>query len=220
MPLTPPQATNLPAGDKTLSLLKINALSADSFNGKGLLQYLTNQRGINPDIAVKYLVEVQYRNNENGKTYFAAGIRNENEGYEIRNAYFKSSIGQKGISFVKGKGQSKAAVFEGFMDFLSALTYYQSVELAKFQSLVEADILIMNSASFQEHTKDLLKAGNYSKISLYLDNDTTGQKVKTFFSGEFQDITEDCSSVYKNHKDFNEFLIAAHKKKTNGYLGK
>lgn len=215
VPLTPLQATNLPVSDKTLSLLKISPLSADSFNGKALLQYLTNQRGINPDIAVKYLVEVQYRNNENGKTYFAAGIRNENEGYEIRNAYFKSSIGQKGISFVKGKGQGKAAVFEGFMDFLSALTYYQSVDLAKFQGLVEADILIMNSASFQEQTKDLLKAGNYSKISLYLDNDTTGQKVKAFFNGEFEGITEDSSSIYQGHKDFNNFLTFHTFKRTN-----
>jgi hypothetical protein len=215
VPLTPPQATNLPASDKTLSLHKINALSVDSFNGKALLQYLTNQRGINSDIAIKYLVEVQYRNNENGKTYFAAGIRNENEGYEIRNAYFKSSIGQKGISFVKGKGQGKAAVFEGFMDFLSALTYYQSRDLAKFQSLLEADILIMNSTSFQEQTKDLLKAGNYSKISLYLDNDTTGQKVKAFFTEQFKNITEDCSIIYQDYKDFNDFLKNNTLKKTN-----
>lgn len=207
-PLTPSKATNLPASDKALSLRKINALSADSFNGKALLQYLTNQRGINPDIAVKYLVEVQYRNNENGKTYFAVGIRNENEGYEIRNAYFKSSIGQKGISFIKGKAQGKAAVFEGFMDFLSALTYYQSIDLAKFQELIEADTIIMNSASFQEQTKNALKEGNYSRILLYLDNDTTGQKVKNFFSTEFQGITEDCSSTYQEHKDFNEFLIS------------
>lgn len=206
VPLTPSQATNLPISDKTLSLLKISALSVDSFNGKALLQYLTQQRGINQDIATKYLVEVQYSNNENGKTYFAAGIRNENEGYEIRNAYFKSSIGKKGISFVKGKRRDKAAVFEGFMDFLSALTYYQSVDLIKFQSLVEADVLIMNSASFQEQTKDRLKTGNYSKISLYLDNDTTGQKVKAFFSTEFEAITEDCSAVYQGYKDFNEYL--------------
>lgn len=207
-PLTPPQATNLPESHKTLSLRKINPLSADTFNGKALLQYLTNQRGINSDIATKYLIEVQYRNNENGKVYFAAGIRNEKGGYEIRNAYFKSSIGEKGISIVKGKGQGKAAVFEGFIDFLSALTYYQSVDLAKFQEFIEADTIIMNSASFQEQTKNALKEGNYSKISLYLDNDTTGQKVKAFFATEFQGITENCSAIYQRYKDFNEFWLS------------
>lgn len=205
-PLTPSRDTNLPKGDKTLTLLKINPLSVDTFNGKALLQYLTNQRGLNPEIAAKYLVEVQYRNNENGKSYFAAGIRNENGGYEIRNAYFKSSIGQKGISFIKGKNPEKAAVFEGFIDFLSALTYYHSNNFTKFQELIEADTIIMNSASFQEQTKNSLKAGKYLKILLYLDNDATGQKVKAFLGNEFQGITEDFSSIYQDHKDFNEHL--------------
>ena len=52
----------------------------------------------------------------------------------------------------------------------------------------------------------MLKAGKYSKILLYLDNDTTGQKVKAFFSAEFQGITEDCSAIYQGYKDFNEYL--------------
>lgn len=96
VPVNDGQATYLPDNTKTLALRKILPLNKDSFNGRALLQYLTEKRGINPDIAIKYLKEVQYRNNENGKIYFAAGIKNENDGYEIRNAYFKSSIGQKG----------------------------------------------------------------------------------------------------------------------------
>lgn len=58
-------------------------------------------------------MKVQYRNNENEKVYFATGILNEKVRYQIRNAYFKSSIGEK---------QGQAAVFEGFMDLLPALT--------------------------------------------------------------------------------------------------
>ncbi|GAB3963689.1 toprim domain-containing protein [Spirosoma terrae] len=207
-PLTPPQATSPAANTETLVLRKIIPLSVDSFNGKALLQYLTEKRGIDPIIAAKYLVEVHYLNNDTGKVYFAVGIKNEAEGYEIRNAYFKSSIGKKGVSFIKGRGEGKAAVYEGFMDFLSALTYFQSVDLGKFQELVQGDTLIMNSASFHERTKELLKAGNYTKIYLYLDNDKTGQKVKDSLCEELPLFTIDCSNIYSNHKDFNEFLVA------------
>ncbi|GAB3754901.1 toprim domain-containing protein [Spirosoma pomorum] len=203
-----PSAATTPADDQeTLILRKINPLSVDSFNGKALIQYLTEKRGIDPMLATKYLVEVQYRNNETGKVYFAAGIRNEEEGYEIRNAYFKSSIGKKGVTIIKGKKEGQVAVFEGFMDFLSALTYYQSADLAKFQELVQGDTLIMNSASFHERTKELLKAGNYTKISLYLDNDKTGHKVRDLIQEQAPLFTVDCSINYSNHKDFNLFLI-------------
>lgn len=200
------QATQVPNDSKTLSLRKISPLNRDSFNSKALLQYLTEKRGINPDIAIKYLVEVQYRNNENGKVYFAAGIKNENEGYEIRNAYFKSSIGQKGVSIIKGRKGDSAIVFEGFMDFLSALTYFQTNDLSMFQNIVESDVLVMNSASFHERTKELLQANNYSKISLFLDNDTAGQRVKESILSILQKNVVDCSIIYKNHKDFNSFL--------------
>jgi 5S rRNA maturation endonuclease (ribonuclease M5) len=205
-PLTPPQASTPAANTETLVLRKIIPLGVESFNGKALLQYLTEKRGIDPIIAAKYLVEVQYRNNETEKVYFAVGIKNEVEGYEIRNAYFKSSIGKKGVSFIKGRGEGQAAVYEGFMDFLSALTYYQSVDLAKFQELVQGDTIIMNSASFQERTKEILKAGNYTKISLYLDNDKTGQKVRDSIQEQTHLFTIDCSNIYKDHKDFNQFL--------------
>jgi 5S rRNA maturation endonuclease (ribonuclease M5) len=213
--ITPPAVTTPPATGETLILKKISPLSVDSFNGKALLQYLIETRGIDPIIAAKYLVEVQYLNNDTGKIYFAVGIKNEVEGYEIRNAYFKSSIGKKGIVFIKGKQEGRAVMFEGFMDFLSALTYYQTVDLTKFQELVQSDILIMNSASFYERTKELLKAGNYSKISLYLDNDKTGQKVRDLLHEELPLFTIDCSNIYRNHKDFNEFLIAHQASRSN-----
>ncbi|RAJ89921.1 Toprim domain-containing protein [Larkinella arboricola] len=205
---SPITATTLASPEETLSLHKINRLTSDSFNGRALMQYLTEKRGIDPVIASKYLVEVQYRNNETGKTYFAVGIKNEQEGYEIRNAYFKSSLGKKGVTIIKGKRKGEVAVFEGFMDFLSALTYYQSVDLGKFQHLVEHDTLIMNSASFHLRTKELLKASNYTKISLYLDNDNTGQNIKSMLEGEFSSITLDHSTIYSDYKDFNHLLVS------------
>ncbi|MBC3789415.1 hypothetical protein [Spirosoma utsteinense] len=64
----------------------------------------------------------------------------------------------------------------------------------------------MNFASFYERTKELLKSGSYGKISLYLGNETTSQKVKAMLQAELPSKMEDCSVIYKNHEDFNLFL--------------
>ncbi|ADB42949.1 toprim domain-containing protein [Spirosoma linguale] len=193
---------------QTLSLETVRPLSVDSSKGRALIHYLTHQRGIDPMLAAKYLLEVQYRNQLTGKTYFAVGINNETKGYEIRNAYFKSSLGRKGVSFIEGKKKGHIAVFEGFMDFLAALTYYQSSDLAMFQELVQGDVLIMNSAAFYQRTSELLRAGSYTKVALYLDNDTTGHKVRDLIQEQFPPYTTDYSKLYKDYKDFNEFLLA------------
>lgn len=203
------QVPAIPANDpKTLCLRTVKALSIDSVTGKTLLQYLTQQRGIDPLLATKYLLEVHFLNQETGKTYFAAGISNEVQGYEIRNAYFKSSIGKKGVTLIKGKKQGQAAVFEGFMDFLSALTYYQAFDLTKFQEVVQGDTLIMHSASFHQRTNELLQAGNYTTIHLYLDNDPTGQRTRERLQAQFPGLAVDGSAIYKGYKDFNLFLRA------------
>ena len=204
----PAPAVPVPDHSETLVLRRASPLSQDSSHGQALLQYLTQSRGINAAIAMKYLVEVQFHNTQTGKIYFAAGLANEQGGYEIRNAYFKSAIGKKSISFLKGRREGAVAVFEGFMDFLSALTYYQAHDGTTFQDLVQADTLIMNSASFHERTKQILNAGRYTRILLYLDNDATGQRVKASLQAEFGARTEDGSSVYGDYKDFNLFLTS------------
>lgn len=202
------QVAHLPPDLEVLSIVKIEPLSLDSFNGKALLQYLSQKRAIDPVIACKHLVEVQYRNNENGKVYFAVGIRNEKGGYEIRNPYFKSSIGEKGISFIKGKIENQVSVFEGFIDFLSALTYFQIHDLSMLEKLYYADAIIMNSASFQGRIMEYLKQSKYKKIFLFTDNDETGRKAKeeivTEFTGKME--IEDWSKIYEPYKDFNLFI--------------
>jgi len=60
----------------------------------------------------------------NGKSYFALAFANESGGYELRNRYYKGCYGHKDISLIPGRNTASksVAVFEGFMDFLSALT--------------------------------------------------------------------------------------------------
>lgn len=134
-------------------------------------------------------------------------MKNEHQGYEIRNPWFKSTVGKKGISLVKGKLGHNVAVFEGFMDFLSALTYYQQIDVTKFEQLIDGDVIIMNSLAFQQRTNNVLFNSHYSKIELFLDNDLPGKKATSQFLADFGAITEDSSHVYNSVVDFNEFLV-------------
>ena len=89
-----------------------------------LIAYL-KERGIPAATARPYLSEIYYT--RQGKSYFALAFGNSCGGYELRNRYYKGTHGQTSISLVKKRnaGMSDAVtVFEGFFDFLSALTYY------------------------------------------------------------------------------------------------
>jgi hypothetical protein len=199
--------TTLPAKQsETLLLKEIKPLNDNSNSGKALLQYLTGKRSINPEIAKKYLSEIQYINTENEKHYFAAGIQNISGGYEIRNPYFKSSLLEKNLSHIKGKVGDNVYIFEGFIDFLSALTHFQQQDLAKFQNIIQNDTIILNSTSFVSNAIEILKTKNYTSISLFLDNDITGKNTAEEIIKAFP-IAQNQSQTYADFKDFNEFLL-------------
>ena len=82
-----------------------------------LLGYL-EERGINAHVAIPNCEEVRYR--VRGKRYYAIGFRNEAGGLELRNRFFKGCIPPKDIS-LKHNGSDVCAIFEGFMDYLSAM---------------------------------------------------------------------------------------------------
>ncbi|RRQ46317.1 toprim domain-containing protein [Chryseobacterium sp. SC28] len=93
-------------------------------------------------------------------------------------------------------------VFEGFMDLLSF------VEMKRF---FKGDVLVMNSIALLNKTKEHLK--NYSEIHLFLDNDQAGKVCKDEILKTFPKAN-DCSEIYSEHKDLNEFLIERIKKES------
>lgn len=192
----------------TLVLRKVCPLSGDSFNGRALLDYVSTRRAVDPALAMDRLQEVHFHNTETGKTYFAVGMANQAGGYEIRNPYFKSSLGGKDVSFLRGTGTGCAAVFEGFMDYLSALTYFQSADARRFQVLRQADVVVMNSITSLGRTRELLAAGNYARVLLFLDHDDSGRRAGESLQAAFAGAAVDCSGLYRGHKDFNLFLQA------------
>lgn len=82
-----------------------------------LRQYL-RERGISADVASRFCCQVEYR--YNGKQFFAVGFKNNSGGYEIRNRFFKGCVSPKDITLI-GRNSNVCHLYEGFMDFLSAV---------------------------------------------------------------------------------------------------
>jgi len=185
---------NKDQGQSHFELKKVKDLE-----NKALLEYIT-KRGIKSDIAMRYLKEVYYSNSSQDETknYFALGFKNDADNYELRNAYFKGCIGSKDITTIKGTGNKELSIFEGFMDFLSALTHFK---IDKFKS----DVIILNSVANKAKISDLLYSDLYNKIYLFLDNDKAGEETQREFYS-MNDKCVNCSTIYKAHKDFNEFI--------------
>lgn len=136
-----------------------------------LLKYL-QERKINTVVASKICNEIHYQ--INGRSYFGIGFKNDNDGYEIRNTYFKGCIVPKDITSIKLNSDNDICyLFEGFMDYLSLLTLQS--EKSNFPYLRLQDSIIMNSIS--NISKALPLLNNYREIHSFLDNDTAGKKV-------------------------------------------
>ncbi len=164
-----------------------------------LLRYLAD-RGIPKEIAQRYCVQVDYE--LHGKRYYAIGFRNNADGYELRNPFFKGSYPPKHITLI-ANGNARCNLFEGFIDFLSAerLGYNDGL-----------DTIVLNSVSNLQ--KAIPALGDYTVIQCYLDNDTAGRAALARLQREFGDKVMDKSALYPNHKDLNDYLISLYPKKS------
>lgn len=214
-----------PAPPQNLSQTKQRSKPADStldessglqfvdvrpLTARSLIEYL-KKRGIDAETARPWLQEVHYTHN--GRDYFALGFANQSGGYELRNPYFKGTIGTKDISLVKGAAadaQSSVSVFEGFSDFLSA------IQLAGHPPRM--DCVILNSVAMQEKAIEAIRQMNVERVHLYLDRDEAGRTLTHRFYEALPDV-EICdeSTRYQEHKDLNGYLMAT--RTTNKQLG-
>ena len=157
-----------------------------------LLGYL-EERGINAHVAIPNCEEVRYR--VRGKRYYTIGFRNMSGGLELRNRIFKGCIPPKDIS-LKRNSSDVCAVFEGFMDYLSAMQL----------GIIASDWLVLNSVSNVEKAVRVLHG--YERIECYLDNDDAGRRTLERLRTDFGEKVIDHSSMYADHKDLNEFLLS------------
>ena len=192
---------NKAASDKAKETL---ILKVSRLENKTLVDYLCRVRKIPYHVAVMYCKEVyhssQERQNNKLKPFFSVGFQNDLQGYELRNEFCKSSSSPKHFSSIKGKTGTKQGlyIFEGFIDFLSALTYYKVLQ-------PQFDTIVLNSLSFAEKTYDITK--QYDTLYLFLDNDTAGITAAENYK-KLHPTIKNYSALYaqKSCNDFNEFL--------------
>jgi len=157
-----------------------------------LIQYLHSRR-IPLVIARHYCKEVWYQSNNN--RFFAIGLKNHLGGWEFRNRFCKNGCSPKTYSYLKSSSD-QLLILEGMFDLLSLVKLDDKL-------ISNSDLIVLNSIAFIKEIEQYIN--NYSQVSLYLDNDTTGRKAADYLMSTYSHIT-DKSYLYKNYKDLNEYL--------------
>ncbi len=163
---------------------------------RALVAYL-QERGILAHIAKANCKEAHY--SVNGKPYFAVAFENVSGGLELRNRYFKGCRGRKDISYLpwsRDGPSTECAVFEGFIDYLSALA---------LGIIRGADAIILNSVVNVNKVVPYLKG--YTTINCYLDNDNAGQIALAELTAIYDSTVIDRSTLYSEFNDLNDFLV-------------
>jgi len=166
-----------------------------SLEHRALVAYL-QERGIPAHIAKANCKEAHY--SFNGKPYFAVAFENVNNGWELRNRYFKGCRGRKDISYLpwaRDDPATECAVFEGFIDYLSSLA---------LGIISGADAIILNSVVNVNKAVPSLR--NYTVINCYLDNDNAGQTALAELTAIYGSTVIDRSTLYSEFNDLNEYL--------------
>ena len=163
-----------------------------------LLKYLSG-RGINLDIARKYVPQIDFKAPQSSGTYFGV-VNPAGEGFEVRNALFKGFVGTGKVPVLhKGINQAKLMVFEGFIDFLSYLSM-------KNLNMPDGDALVLNSTAFKTRTLPYVTDPRYGEIQLFLDNDDAGNAVTAFIcNAECSGTISDMRQHYATHVDLNDW---------------
>ena len=165
-----------------------------------LISYL-NQRGIDVELAKKYISEIYVSKTDTLTKIYALGFKNEEGGYELRNRFFKSSIAPKTISFIRADKPKPPGVmiFEGFMDFLSYVTIKKG--------RLPHDVIVLNSVACVDHAIRYIKNYSYSVAYTFMDNDKAGQRAQLrlneFINIESGLLHKPMNDCYKPEKDLN-----------------
>lgn len=164
---------------------------------KALLAYLKS-RGISIPLAAGRVQEAHYRCGD--KNYFGLAFANDGGGYELRNPMWKGTLGTKGITTIKGATSDKVAVFEGFFDYLTAVTIHRGA--------LDETAIILNSVAFRDRAVDKLRSWGTSQVDLYRDNDTAGAALLAYFQKELPAAAiNDLASLYAKQNDLNAWHV-------------
>jgi hypothetical protein len=195
---------DVPANENSENALQL--ITVSPIKNKMLLRLLAD-RGISLKIARPFLKEVRYKHVPTGREMFALGLPNVEEGYELRSSIFKGSVKKKSISFIRGtnKDQTCLCIFEGVMDFLSAVQRFNT-------DILLHDCIILNSISMIGFAFGYIQNATYKKIRSFMDNDPAGKETEHKIN-EFVKTISDVAHVpmsgkYAAYKDVNDWHIS------------
>ncbi|QDS91414.1 DNA primase [Roseimaritima multifibrata] len=176
--------------------------SVEPLRSHSLIRYLKS-RGLDDPASRKQLREIRYT--RDGKEYFAIGFANDRDCYELRTSRFKGSLGSKAIS-TRNPGSESVAVFEGFTDYLTAISRHL---LSSNDTAV-----VMNSASLKEATVEQIVKLSPNQVTLWLDHDATGRQatndLTAMLGARLPDTSVvDRSEIYVGYEDLNAFHTAS-----------
>lgn len=171
-------------------------IRVEPLESHALVAYL-QERGIPTEISKAHCQQIHYCCR--GKQYYSVAFANESDGYEVRNRYFKGCISPKDISIrrIRDGPSAECAVFEGFIDYLSALKL----------GIIGTDAIILNSVS--NVNKAIPHLRDYKAIHCYLDNDVAGKIALGQLTKRFGTKVIDRSTLYSGFNDLNEYLTTS-----------
>lgn len=170
-----------------------------------LLKYLRQNRGISEAIAKKYLKLIFY-DNQKRSGLFGVGWENDSGFWEIRSAGkqdFKAVTGTKDLTTIlstTNQGQ-KIFLFEGMLDFLSAL-------MLKKSETLDGKVIILNSTSMIKKAILVLENQNFETIYTFLDNDKGGREALNKLAEVVPKHKIQAQTFYQDFNDVNEYWVA------------
>ncbi len=173
-----------------------------------LIDYLYS-RGILPFYweSCEFLFQYTLPNTKKTKTrvpfYYWLAWKNDSGGFERRNKYMKGTMLYKNITTIPGD-KSQFNIFEGFFDYLSALSFYEVNRLP-------GTTIVLNSIVMAHRTYKII--GKNSLLNLFLDNDAAGKEKVDSYTERFENVVNKSREIYPEYKDFNDFWIDRKKKK-------
>lgn len=177
-----------------------------------LINYLQNERKIPLSLARYFCKEVGYHSYTKGKPYYGIGFKNYVGTYEIRNPYFKGTLGEKSFTYISGENRDEIDIFEGFMDFLSMMVI-QDIK----SPVPPKDVLVLNSLSLYSQSEIFLieSVNNDSDINYYeyanLWFDNSDQKALTLSNSRllpgYAKNIQRMNHIYEGFDDLNDYLV-------------
>jgi hypothetical protein len=190
----PPRSALRPASPAAPAL---ELLRSGPVHARSLRTYL-KQRGIDPALAAGDIKEVHYRVDD--KEYFALGLANDSGGFELRNPFWKGSLGRKDITTISGDAD-RVSVFEGMFDYLTA------VQLAGGK--MDETAIVLNSVSLADRAIARIRELGTRSVQLYRDRDAAGEALLQKFRDRLPDVAiHDASDSYGQFDDLNAWFAS------------